>query len=61
MNEIKQYVFTEIETDGGTYRKNETTYICPSDSPWMPIMLQFATFLEGCGYVGVVERMEDFL
>lgn len=61
MNDVKQYIFSEVEIENGVYRKNETTYICPTDSTWLPIMLQFAAFLEGCGYVGVVDRIEDAL
>lgn len=62
MNELtKQFVFTEVEYGHGVYHKNETTYVCSADSTWMPIMLQFATFLEGCGYVGVYKTLEEVL
>lgn len=36
----------------------EHSYITNEDTPWMPVMLQFAAFLEGCGYVGVYQRVQ---
>jgi hypothetical protein len=31
------------------------------DSTWMPIMLQFSSFLEGCGYVGIYQRVSAMI
>ena len=62
MSEVtKQFVFTEIEYGHGVNSKHETTYVTDADSTWMPILMQFAAFLEGCGYVGVYETLEESL
>ena len=53
MNEMTGYKFS-CEKERSTI---SLEYICEEHSAWMPIMLQFAAFLEGCGYVGVVDRV----
>ena len=39
----------------------EHSYMAHESTPWMPVMLQFAAFLEGCGYVGVYQRVSDMI
>lgn len=62
-NPIVSFQFTHARND----EKNETTssiehsYMARESTPWMPIMLQFAAFLEGCGYVGVYQRVQDMI
>ena len=56
MTEMDKYSFSK--EDGLGRHTIEHTYMCHEDSTWMPIMLQFAAFLEGCGYVGVYRRVE---
>ena len=55
MNDLNTYSFV-CEKDGG-HNTISHTYMCDQHSTWMPIMMQFAAFLEGAGYVGVVDRV----
>lgn len=53
--------FQFIHAKGDEQTKSTTnvehSYMTHESTPWMPVMLQFAAFLEGCGYVGVYERV----
>jgi hypothetical protein len=59
MNEMNTYSFV-CEKDGGRNTISHA-YMCDRDSTWMPIMMQFAAFLEGCGYIGVVDRVTEMI
>jgi hypothetical protein len=54
--------FTFVHAKGDPSNNSSTSiehsYMTHDDTPWMPIMLQFAAFLEGCGYVGVYQRVQ---
>lgn len=55
------FIFKRNTYGPGSYSSQEHMYVCDADSSWMPIMLQFAAFLEGAGYVGVVERLDELM
>lgn len=61
MEDKKLFKFIEQRYGTGNYTLKEHTYVCPDHSQWIPIVLQFAAFLEGTGYVGVYERLEAAL
>jgi len=62
MDEDKQtYTFKREKYGVGTYSVSQHSYICGEDSSWVPIMLQFATFLDESGYVGVYESVSLLL
>jgi len=37
---------------------SELFYVCGEDAQWTDVMLQFAAFMDSCGYVGVHEKVE---
>lgn len=55
------YCFSRSVTDELGTQTVEHSYITKESTPWSPIMLQFAAFLEGCGYVGVYQRVNDMI
>lgn len=62
MDESKQlYLFKRQKFGHGTYSTAEHTYICSEDSTWVPIVMQFAAFLDESGYVGVYETLDLLL
>lgn len=62
MDEDKQtYTFKREKYGAGSYSVSQHSYICGEDSSWVPIMLQFATFLDESGYVGVYESVSLLL
>lgn len=50
--------YAKGDADNNATTSIEHGYITNEDAPWMPVMLQFASFLEGCGYVGVYQRVQ---
>lgn len=62
MEENKQtYTFKRVKYGVGSYAVSEHSYICGEDSSWVPIVMQFATFLDESGYVGVYESLSAML
>lgn len=62
MDENKQaYTFKRVKYGVGSYSSSEHSYICGEDSSWVPIVMQFATFLDESGYVGVYESLSLLL
>lgn len=61
MENKQSFIFKRMLAGQGTYSTQEHMYVCDEDSQWVPIMMQFAAFLEGVGYVGVVERVESLM
>lgn len=62
MDENKQtYTFKRVKYGVGSYSVSEHSYICGEDSSWVPIVMQFATFLDESGYVGVYEALSLLL
>jgi len=62
MDENKQaFTFKRVKYGVGTYSVSEHSYICDEDSQWVPIMMQFATFLDESGYAGVYETLSVLL
>ena len=57
MDDKQTYIFKRQKYGQGSYSTSEHTYICSEDSSWVPILLQFATFLDEAGYVGVYEAV----
>jgi hypothetical protein len=62
-NEFKRFRFEMIEGnyDEPTYRTCEVASHFPEDVTWVEVLLHFAHFLEGCGYVNVLLKMEKML
>ena len=58
---VVAFSFHRAMSEEGTSSSIEHSYMTHESSPWMPIMLQFAAFLEGCGYVGVYQRVQDMI
>lgn len=61
MENKQSFIFKRILAGQGTYSTQEHMYVCDEESQWVPIMMQFAAFLEGAGYVGVVDRIETLV
>ena len=61
MNEKQMYNFKRQKYGEGTYSTAEHTFICEEGARWDAILLQFATFLDECGYVGVYESVSLML
>ena len=56
-----QFTHAKSEEENEATTSIEHSYMTRESTPWMPIMLQFAAFLEGCGYVGVYQRVSDMI
>lgn len=61
MDDKQMYVFKRQKYGQGSYSMSEHSYVCGDDSSWVPILLQFATFLDESGYVGVYETVSLML
>ena len=61
MDNKHMYHFQRESFGHAHYSTSQHTYVCSEDSPWYPIVLQFATFLDECGYVGVYENLSRML
>lgn len=57
------FSFSQAKSDvsNNATTRIDHSYVTNDDSPWMPVMLQFAAFLEGCGYVGVYQRVQNMI
>lgn len=49
--------FTQVSQDQN--KSAEVTVFLSPDAPWDEIMPHFASFLEGAGYVGVYNKLEE--
>jgi len=59
MNDDRQmFVFSKSAVSGDDTSFVEHSHVGPDSEPWPVVMTHFAHFLESCGYVGVVERIE---
>ena len=56
-----QFLHSKSDEDTRATTSIEHSYMTHESSPWDPILLQFASFLEGCGYVGVYQRVQDMI
>lgn len=56
-----QFTHAKSEEENEATTSIEHSYMTRESTPWMPIMLQFAAFLEGCGYVGVYQRVNEMI
>ncbi len=61
MEEKQSFMFKRQKFGPGTYTTSEHTFICSEDSSWVPILMQFAAFLDDSGYVGVYETLDNLL
>lgn len=61
MEDKQTYTFERVKHGPGTYSVSKHSYICGDDSSWVPILLQFASFLDESGYVGVYESISMML
>lgn len=61
MNKTFKFVYEAEEAEGYDVFPNSTklkaTHTFSDESRWTPILYQFCQFLEGTGYVGVVDRI----
>lgn len=57
MDDKQMFVFKRQRYGQGSYSTAEHAYVCGDDSSWTPILLQFASFLDEIGYVGVYETV----
>lgn len=53
--------YAKSDADNKATISIEHGYMTTEDSTWMPVILQFAAFLEGCGYVGVYQRVQNMI
>ena len=61
MEEKQLYHFKREKYGQGSYATSEHTFICEDGARWDSVLLQFATFLDECGYVGVCESVSLML
>tara|TARA_R110000868_G_scaffold377550_1_gene642870 strand:+ start:3435 stop:3635 length:201 start_codon:yes stop_codon:yes gene_type:complete len=61
MNDKQYYLFKRTTTLPNINTSVEHLYICNEGESWPTIMRQFAAFLDGCGYVGVYEELDELL
>lgn len=61
MDNKQLYQFTRQQYGEGSFSKSEHTFICEEGAGWDTVLLQFATFLDECGYVGVYENVSLML
>lgn len=61
MEDKQMYLFKRQRYGQGNYSINEHSFICSDESSWLPILLQFAAFLDESGYVGVYESVSTAL
>lgn len=61
MQNKHMYHFQRENYGQSHYSTTQHTYVCEEDSPWYPVILQFASFLDECGYVNVYEKMAIML
>lgn len=61
MDDKQQYFFQRIKQDESSKSNVEHFFVCNGDDPWPIVMLQFATFLDTSGYVGVYEAVDIML
>lgn len=58
----KQYYhFKKNSSRPSVETSSELFYVCGEDAQWTDVMLQFAAFMESCGYVGVQEKVDIML
>ena len=57
MDDKQLYIFKRQKHGVGSFSVSEHSFICSEDDPWDVVVLQFAAFLDQCGYVGVYENI----
>lgn len=55
------YKFSRNTCDHNSSTRSEHSFACPDDARWDEVVLQFATFLDTCGYVGVYNALDLML
>ena len=61
MEHKQLYNFKRQQYGEGSYSTSEHTFVCEDSAGWDAVLLQFATFLDECGYVGVYEKVSLML
>lgn len=61
MGDKQYYHFKKSSSTPSVSTTSEHFYVCSEDARWNDIMLQFAAFLDSCGYVGVFEKVNLML
>ena len=59
--EKQYYHFKKSSSQPSVATSSEHFYVCGEDAMWTDVMLQFAAFLDTCGYVGVYEKTNRML
>lgn len=57
----QHYIFKRLTNDNTSSTTVEHMCTFADEATWVSVMMNFAAFLDSCGYMGVYDRMEDFL
>lgn len=59
--DLQHFIFKRLRESDTSSSTVEHMHTCSDDATWDSVLLNFAAFLDSCGYVGVYDKVEYML